>query len=285
VSLNSNGSYTYTPSANYHGKDRFVYRATNNTGGQATAAATITINPVEESPQIAAQEFATTLNARTDTVLGVVAASDPDLKQTLAYSITAGNTGSAFAIDAGSGTLRVSNPSGLNFGTSGKYQLTVRVTDNGAQSLTADATITVWKINFIPPATNLDKVYALNESFKNVKAVLNGGTGNTGARFDFTPPPYPSAQAPLAYPGLTTGNTTPYGRSILRLSEMSALRAEMVAAINEPTPNPTRYSTNLVSAFVKALLYSYEHPSVTTSAVQALFYAKTALDNAQGDRF
>jgi len=40
------------------------------------------------------------------TVVGTVAASDPDAGQALTYSMTAGNTGGAFAINATSGVRR-----------------------------------------------------------------------------------------------------------------------------------------------------------------------------------
>ena len=41
VTLNSNGSFTYTPNANYSGSDSFTYRANDGTSG-TTATVTST---------------------------------------------------------------------------------------------------------------------------------------------------------------------------------------------------------------------------------------------------
>src|SRR5206468_3267790 len=46
VSLNANGSFTYTPSdAGYNGPDSFTYTASDGRGGTATGNVSITITP------------------------------------------------------------------------------------------------------------------------------------------------------------------------------------------------------------------------------------------------
>ena len=46
LTLNPNGSFTYTPDANFFGTDSFVYQVSDGQGGTDTATVTITVNPV-----------------------------------------------------------------------------------------------------------------------------------------------------------------------------------------------------------------------------------------------
>src|SRR5262249_46663780 len=50
VSMASNGSYTYTPAANYFGPDSFTFRASDGTSTSNTATVSITVVPVNDAP-------------------------------------------------------------------------------------------------------------------------------------------------------------------------------------------------------------------------------------------
>ena len=50
VVVNGDGSFSYTPNADYNGSDSFTYTVTDGNGGTATATVTITINPVNDDP-------------------------------------------------------------------------------------------------------------------------------------------------------------------------------------------------------------------------------------------
>ena len=50
VTLNSNGSFTYTPAADYNGPDSFTYQASDGTLASAAATVTITVNSVNDPP-------------------------------------------------------------------------------------------------------------------------------------------------------------------------------------------------------------------------------------------
>ena len=43
VSLNADGSFTYTPAVNYNGGDSFTYSVSDGNGGTATATVTLTV--------------------------------------------------------------------------------------------------------------------------------------------------------------------------------------------------------------------------------------------------
>ena len=50
LSLNANGGFTYTPTANYSGADTFTYRANDGSTPSNTATVTLTINAVNDAP-------------------------------------------------------------------------------------------------------------------------------------------------------------------------------------------------------------------------------------------
>src|SRR5262249_36636974 len=50
LTLNSDGSFIYTPTANYNGPDEFWYRASDGTNLSDAVAVTLTVNPVNDAP-------------------------------------------------------------------------------------------------------------------------------------------------------------------------------------------------------------------------------------------
>jgi len=50
VALNANGSFTYTPNADYNGSDSFNYTISDGQGGTDTATVAITVTPVNDPP-------------------------------------------------------------------------------------------------------------------------------------------------------------------------------------------------------------------------------------------
>jgi VCBS repeat-containing protein len=57
--LNANGSFTYTPAADYHGSDSFTYRAHDGTASSNVATVTITVTPVNDPPLARPDSYAT----------------------------------------------------------------------------------------------------------------------------------------------------------------------------------------------------------------------------------
>jgi VCBS repeat-containing protein len=50
LTLNANGSFTYTPRANYHGPDGFLYRVRDETSSSRLALVILNVRPVAEAP-------------------------------------------------------------------------------------------------------------------------------------------------------------------------------------------------------------------------------------------
>ena len=109
--------------------------------GEATV--TVNLTDVNEPPVVHPATFGIFEDAANGDVVGHVTFTDPDAGQTGTYSIQAGNTGGAFAIDASNGNITVADHTQLNATTLPQYSLTVRVTDNGSPQLFGEATITI----------------------------------------------------------------------------------------------------------------------------------------------
>ena len=50
LALNADGSFTYSPNANFNGTDSFTYEVSDGNGGTDTATVNITVNPVNDAP-------------------------------------------------------------------------------------------------------------------------------------------------------------------------------------------------------------------------------------------
>jgi hypothetical protein len=87
VSVNADGSYTYTPEENYNGADSFSYTVSDGNGGTHTYTVSITVDPVNDAP------VASSITPETVTIgdqmapLTVPAFTDID-SATLTYSVT-----------------------------------------------------------------------------------------------------------------------------------------------------------------------------------------------------
>jgi hypothetical protein len=104
-----------------------------------SATVTVNVNDVNEAPGVGNQTFTIDENEPNGFVVGTVVAGDQD-GDTLTYSITGGNTGGAFAINAGSGQITVANSAQVDFETNPSFALTVEVSD-GVLSDTATVTV------------------------------------------------------------------------------------------------------------------------------------------------
>ena len=110
-----------------------------------TATITIDVGDLNEAPTVGDLAFALAENQPAGTVVGTVAATDPDAAAepfgTLSYAITGGNAAGLFAIDAVSGAITTTQA--LDHEAAAQHVLTVAVTDSAISALTDTATITI----------------------------------------------------------------------------------------------------------------------------------------------
>lgn len=101
---------------------------------------TITVSDVNEPPTINAATVVIDENPASGLVVAMADASDPDAGTVLQYSITGGNTSSAFAINNFTGEISVADPSMVNFETEPVFLLSVRASDG---SLFGESVMTI----------------------------------------------------------------------------------------------------------------------------------------------
>lgn len=99
-------------------------------GGTTTDSATVTVNINDIEPVVDDQSFNVLENQPSGTSVGIVALKPGD-SNSVAFSITDGNTGTAFAINASTGEITIANTAAIDFETGSPFSLTVQVTDDG----------------------------------------------------------------------------------------------------------------------------------------------------------
>ena len=147
VVLNADGSFVYTPTADYSGPDSFTYRANDGMIHSNVATVSLTISAVDDAPELAAIGDQS-IGESVPFTLPVVAA-DPDLPfDTLTYTLDPGAPAGA-SIDPANGEF---NWTPTEEQGPGVYTVTVRVTDSSVPALEDWETIqiTVCEVNVAP---------------------------------------------------------------------------------------------------------------------------------------
>lgn len=128
VVVNSDGTYSYTPNANFNGTDSFTFRANDGSVNGAPATVTLTVNPVNDKPTGVTLDTNTVQeNAANGTVVGTAVASDPE-NNTIRYKLVDDADG-RFAIDLNTGVITVANGALIDYETATSYSIWVRVFD------------------------------------------------------------------------------------------------------------------------------------------------------------
>lgn len=109
----------------------------------------VTITNVNEAPAANDSSIATLEHTRSGTVIGRVAASDPDGHTLLAYAIVGGNAAGFFAIDAGTGELRVTGD--LDASLQSQHPLRVQISDQAKP--TPQLTVVTVTVNVLKNAS------------------------------------------------------------------------------------------------------------------------------------
>jgi VCBS repeat-containing protein len=140
LQLNSDGSFTYTPQSNFNGTDNFTYHATDGTQNSNTAVVTITIQPINDSPD-AIDDVATTPSGVMATIDVLINDSDPEGDSLIIVSVTQGANGTVTT--DGSVVTYTPNP-----GFSGTDTFTYSISDGSGGIDTANVDITVFSCAF-----------------------------------------------------------------------------------------------------------------------------------------
>ena len=151
LSLNGNGSFTYTPAVNSNGTDSFTYKVNDGSVDSNTATVTITVNPVNDPPLAGDDSY----NTYEDVALNVVAPgvlfNDTDADGDLLTPMLVGGPANGVLTLNGNGSFTYTPAVDSN----GTDSFTYKVNDGGTvDSNTATVTITVNPVNDPPVAAD-----------------------------------------------------------------------------------------------------------------------------------
>lgn len=145
LNLATNGTFTYTPNADYNGADAFVYTLNDGKGHVATATATITVTPVNDAP-VAQNGNATTPEDTAKSLTLVALDADGDA---LTYAIVKAPT---------HGTLSTLNGNKVTYTPARDYNgadsFTFKANDATLSSNVATVAIAVTPVNDAPTAAD-----------------------------------------------------------------------------------------------------------------------------------
>lgn len=108
----------------------------------------VTVSAVNEPPAISNGSFTVYEAAPVGSAVGSITASDPDRFDFPTLSITGGNTGGRFAIDAATGSIKTA--ASLSATADATYTLTISAQDQGSPALSATATYTILVKKYLP---------------------------------------------------------------------------------------------------------------------------------------
>lgn len=153
LTLNSDGSFSYSASTNFNGADAFSYVISDGSEFSEMVTVSLNIQAVNDAPVPDADSFTFSLNENASEVdvVGTVSASDIE-SDTLTYTLTDGDT-NLFTIDSTSGVMTVQGINPFDYETSTSHSVTVTITDNGSPVVaSSDVPVTINIIDIVGDA-------------------------------------------------------------------------------------------------------------------------------------
>ncbi|MBB1642276.1 hypothetical protein A9972_29960 [Pseudomonas sp. UME83] len=192
VVVNDDGSYSYTPAADYNGPDSFVVTVSDGHGGEAEQLVTVTVTPVNDAPVFTSP--ASQSIAEDDVLHGQLGASDVD-GDDLSYALKNGSAPAHGSVVVnGDGSYSYTPLANYN----GTDSFTVTVSDGQGGLAEQLVTITVTPVNDAPVAASDSKTTGEN-------SVLSD---QVPAASDIDSPVNPNGYALVSGPGTGNGNLT-----------------------------------------------------------------------------
>jgi len=165
LALNANGSFTYTPAADFSGSDSFAYSAVDGIGTSNPATVTIMVNSANDAP-VAADDSATTLEDAPVTI--PVLANDSDVDgDTLSAALASGPAHGTLTLNT-NGSFTYTPTANFN----GSDSFTYRASDGSTVSNLATVSITVNSMNDAPVAMN-DTATTLEDTVVTIPVLAN----------------------------------------------------------------------------------------------------------------
>ena len=149
VTLNANGSFTYTPAANYNGPDSFTYKVYDGSLYSNVATVYLTVGAVDDAPVAVNDSYAGTEDTVLNVSTGGVLANDSDIDSTgLTAVLVAGPAHGSVTLNA-DGTFSYTPAANYN----GSDSFTYKVYDGSLYSNVATVSLSIAAVDDAPVAT------------------------------------------------------------------------------------------------------------------------------------
>ncbi|MCZ8190493.1 MAG: Ig-like domain-containing protein, partial [Microcystis sp. LE19-338.1B] len=149
LNLAADGSFTYTPNADYVGTDSFTYRVFGADALVSISTVNFTINNANNDTPTNIKLTNSNINENSpnNTIIGQISISDPDPNDTHTLTLI-DDAGGRFKLVGNQ--LQVANSSLLDYETNTSHNITIKATDPGNLTLQKDLTINVINVNEYP---------------------------------------------------------------------------------------------------------------------------------------
>ena len=157
--LNSDGSFAYSPNANFYGTDSFTYKANDGQADSNVVTVTITVKSVNDAPMLSGVPGSATINELSLYAFGS-SASDVDMPaDTLTFSL-GGTPPAGAAINPSTGAFSWTPTEAQGDGSNYSFQVCV---SDGTAPVCAPISITVNEVNSAPQVANVPASASIDE--------------------------------------------------------------------------------------------------------------------------
>ncbi|MDD2699048.1 MAG: tandem-95 repeat protein [Arcobacteraceae bacterium] len=175
VTINANGTFTYTPTANFNGTDSFTYKVNDGSLDSTMKTVSVTVSSVNDAPIFTNGTNPLNIEVfENQTAAVTVNATDAD-NDTLTYALS-GTDGNSFTIDNQGVVTFISAPDYESVKKT--YNLIVTVSDSNGASTTKTILITIKNQNDNSPIFNSTIQATVNENQKSVMTLYSTDADN-----------------------------------------------------------------------------------------------------------
>ena len=165
LTLNSDGTFTYAPNANFSGSDSFTYEVIDGNGGTAQATVNLTINSENDSPSIRLTNLVNSLEENIDTANSIRVANIVITDDNIGVNDLSLSGADASNFEIVGDELRVVAGATLDHETVSTFDVIVEVDDPSIGSTAEDSvsfTLNVTDVNESPTITLVNVVQAFD---------------------------------------------------------------------------------------------------------------------------
>ncbi|MDE2593980.1 MAG: tandem-95 repeat protein, partial [Burkholderiales bacterium] len=173
VTVNADGTWTYTPSKDYNGSDSFTVTVSDGQGGTTTSTINVGVTPVNDAPTMGANSTYTVSTLEDQPVSGQVVATDVD-GDTLTYAKGTDPAHGAVTVNA-DGTWTYTPAKDYN----GSDSFTVTVSDGHGGTTTSTVNVGIRPVNDAPTAAASYSVTTLEDQPVSGQVVATDVDGDT----------------------------------------------------------------------------------------------------------